>query len=396
MIIYKSLIVPLKCNKNDLLHLKECRKLSADVWNLCLKLDEESYSTTGKHIQRNQLQKLTKKCVPLHSKGIHYTAHKYLFARDAMFRSIKAGNKNVKLPYKTKRYFNVGWDSQSIKVDYFRKIIYLSKPEIEVDGKKKRQRSLKCYAKVIPNNIVEVEVIYKNKFYLLIKYKVEVQHSYLKSNNKASVDLGEIHAVTSIDKEGNALIITGRKIREIKYFRNKCLSKLKSRRARCKKYSKSYKKYSKAIRILKEKTDNKLKDSMHKISKLFLDYCLENKLSVVFYGDLDSATRDTKKNRKGNRFIRQKLSQWNYGLLMNQISNKLRIFDIELVKVKEYYTSQKCPSCSKLNKTKSRNYICRHCNYEQHRDVVGAINILNGNVGSKTTRYQNKKYLQIA
>ncbi len=43
------------------------------------------------------------------------------------------------------------------------------------------------------------------------------------------------------------------------------------------------------------------------------------------------------------------------------------------------YTSQICPVCGQLNKAKGRNYTC-DCGYHVHRDLVGAINIINAPV----------------
>lgn len=44
--MYKTLIVPVKCSKEDYLYLLNCNKLSAKVWNLCLKINEEYYEQT--------------------------------------------------------------------------------------------------------------------------------------------------------------------------------------------------------------------------------------------------------------------------------------------------------------------------------------------------------------
>ena len=87
---------------------------------------------------------------------------------------------------------------------------------------------------------------------------------------------------------------------------------------------------------------------------------------------------------------------WRFGILAKQLQNKLSRRGIEFIKISEAYTSQTCPSCNKLNKQKSRNYICKSCRYEQHRDIVGAINILNFNTDSKLTKYIKKEYLQIS
>ena len=135
-------------------------------------------------------------------------------------------------------------------------------------------------------------------------------------------------------------------------------------------------------------------DCVHKISKLYLDYCIENGISKVYYGDLDSCTRNTKE--RVNKLIGQKLNDWCYGLLMLQLENKLSRYGIELVKVSEAYSSQTCPHCGNRHKPTGRNYECQ-CGYKQHRDVVGAMNILNFNEKDiKLEKYSSLKYLRIA
>ena len=394
MYIHKTIIVPVKCSKEDYLYLLNCNRLSAEVWNLCLKIDKEyREQNNGDWIDRNKLQKLTKKCVHLHAKGIHHVVHKYLFARDAARRAKEEGRKDVLYPYKQKNYFVTGWDSQSYKVEGNK--ILLAKPmtKEKINGRYRKQKPVVCYVKNIPNNIVEVELIYRNKLYLAIKYREKKKYQQIKSNNHAAIDLGEIHSITSIDTRGNAVIITGRKLRSIKYLRNKHQAELFRRLSKCTKGSKQYWKYRNTLRNLTYKTEKRINDAVHKITKLYLDFCIQNNISTVYYGDLDSATRNTK--GRVNSFIGQKLQQWNHGEIMRELENKLSRHGIRLIKVKEYYTSSKCPNCGKLNKPNNRNYECI-CDYKQHRDLVGAINILNNNANTNIKYYKNKKYLRIA
>lgn len=367
-------------------------KLSADIWNLCVNInDQYRKDNDGKWIGQSELQKATKKCVPLSAKVIHHTVHKYLHARDAILKARKSGRIDEKFPYKTKRYFLLGWDYQAIKVNGY--YILLSRESTN----RKRNKPLKCYVKNIPDNIVEIEIVYRDKPYIVIKYKEkDIENDLINKNNHASIDLGEIHTVTSIDNEGHVLIITGRKMREIKHLRNKQQSKIYKRLSRCTKGSKQYYKYRRALKNLKYKTERKINDTVHKITKLYLDFCLRNQISVVYYGDLDSATRGTKKKKKSSRFVRQKLSQWNHGQVMLQLHNKLSRHKIRLVKVSEAYTSQTCPCCGHRYHPKGRDYICSECGYRQHRDIVGAINILNFNDGYTIVNYKSKLYLQIA
>ena len=395
-IYYKTQIVPVKCNKQNLDYLFQCNKLSAKVWNLCLELDKKYQEQHGKSINRTELQKLTKKCVPLHSKNIQHVVHKYLFARDSMWKSIKAKHEDshkVKLPYKHKKYFTTGWDYQATRIDYEKGVIKLSVAKVIKDGKIV-SKPIVCYAKDIPKNIVEIELIWRGRLMLVIKYKERAEYLQIKSNNSASIDLGEIHAVTSIDNNGNAVIITGRQMRSFKRFRNKQQAELRSKMSKCTKGSSQWWKYNKAMEKLKYKTDRKTNDCLHKITKHYVDYCIMNDISKVYYGDLDSATRSTK--GRINKHVGQKLQQFEHGELIRLLETKVSRYGIELIKVKEYYTSQKCPNCNKLNKTSSRNYVCKSCGYTQHRDIVGAINILNDNDNKKIKKYKSLRYLQIA
>lgn len=392
-IIYKTLLIPVNCKQKDLKYLYNCNKLSAQVWNFCIELDKKFKEENGKFIGMSDLQKQTKKCVQIHSKGIHHVVHKYLFARDAMWKSIKAKHENsnkVNLPYKQKKYYPTGWDYQALKVDYDKGVIYLSKPM--ADGKK--SKPVKCYAKTIPKNIAEIELIYRNKLYLAVKYKTENNLQKIKSDNVSAIDLGEIHSITAIDNNENALIVTGRKLRSIKRLRNKEQGGIYKRLSKCTKGSIQYKKYMKALNNLKTKFDFKIVDAVHKITKHYVDYCIKNEINIVYYGDLDSCTRNSK-DRIG-RFVGQKLNQWEYGQIMQQLHNKLERHNIKLIKVSEAYSSQTCAKCGKLNKPKGRNYKC-NCGYKIHRDVNGAINILNMNneYGYQIIKYDNFKYLRI-
>lgn len=344
----------------------------------------------------SEMQKSIKKIVPLHAKGIGHVFRKYQSAKNAMINSIKARHENshkVKLPYKEKKYMPTGWDYQSIICDKNKGLIRLSRRQkLCEDGKYRNQQPVKCYTREIPNNIVEIELVYRNGLYLAIKYKEDDIQNLIQSKNVSAIDLGEIHSITSIDNKGNAIIITGRKMRSIKRLRNKEMGKIKSKMSKCKKYSNQYKKYNRALWNLKYKTDRQINDAVHKITKLYLDYCIENNVSKVYYGDLDNCTRSTK-GRVG-KVVGQKLNQWNYGEIIKQLQNKLERYGIKLIRINEAYTSQTCPSCGKRHKPTGRNYICE-CGYSQHRDLVGAMNILNFNEGTDIKQHKTLKYLRI-
>ena len=374
----------------DYYKVKNLNAISADVWNKCIALDKENYKIDRKYLTQSELQKLTKKCVVLHAKGIHHIIIKYVKARDAMFRSMKAEHKNskkVKLPYHVKKFMPTGWDYQSFSINYDKQVIRLAvmlgQTPIFVKGRD------------LPRNIVEIELVYNGQYQLALKYKVDNERVAIKSQNVAAIDLGEIHAIASVDNNRNSIIITGRKLRSISRLQNKEQGKLSKRSSKTTKGSRQNKKYYHAMSTLKFKNKHRTKDCVHKITKHYADYCVEHNVATVYYGDLDSATRNTKKERRNSRTNRQKLSQWNFGQVVSQLQNKLSRFEIKMVKVKEYNTTKKCPVCGSFNKTKGREYKC-NCGYENHRDLNGAINILNDNntYGYKIDSCTTFKYLR--
>lgn len=391
---YKTMIIPVKCSEEDYRYLMQCSRWAGDCWNAIVKADNDFYKENGRLMKKSELQTFVKNRTPLHAVGNQHVYTKYETARTAMFKSreLKHENSNkVKLPYKKKKYFVTGWNVFSYVIDYKNHELRLAK---KVDDNGRPQNPVTCTFKTMPKHVVEIELIYRDGLCFAIKYKEPKVNEDIRERNVAAIDLGEIHSITSIDNNGNAVIITGRKLRSIKRFQNKEQAKLRSKRDKLTKGSRQYKKYSRAIYKLKIKSDRQILDCIHKISKLYLDYCLENGISKVYYGDLDSCTRNTK--GRTNKLVGQKLNDWSYGLLTLQLENKLSRYGIEMIKVSEAYSSQTCPHCGHRHKPVNRNYECQ-CGYTQHRDLVGAMNILNFNEKDvHIEKYITKKYLRIA
>jgi putative transposase len=382
-------LVPLKCNKKDFEYLSKLNKVSADVWNYCVKIDGEYKKETKKVMTLSMLENSTKQKFFIHAKGINHIIFKYYYARSSMWKSIKAKHKNsrkVNLPYKLKNFLPTGWDYQAIFPDY-------KKHKIELTSIKSRRKKVTCRVKSMPQNIVEIELVYKGKYYLAIKYKEEDQTNLIQSDNMASIDLGEIHAITSIDNNGNCIIITNRKIRSLIRLKDKRQAELMSKRSNCIINSKMYKKYTKAIWKIKYEFDRKINDAIHKQTSLYLNWCIKNQISKVIYGNVDNTTRNS--HGRLNKNTNHKLNMWRFGKIIQQLNNKLTRFGIKLVKVDEYYSSQTCPHCGNKRRVSNRNYECKKCSYKQHRDIVGAINILNNNLKYHIEGYINKVYLQI-
>jgi putative transposase len=216
--------------------------------------------------------------------------------------------------------------------------------------------------------------------------------------NSVGVDLGEIHSIAAFGEQGEALIVTGRKLRSIHRLRNKKLAELKRLQSKCKKGSRQWKKYQKAKRYLLSKSARQLQDALHKTTKQFVDWCIQHSVSDVYMGDPEGVERYTRKKKKANRKQAQKLSSWSFGKIKDYLNYKLEQRGIHPHLVDEAYTSQTCPVCKKRKKIASRNYGCP-CGYREHRDVHGARNILSKELYGEFRHLEvvtNRTYLRIA
>jgi putative transposase len=132
---------------------------------------------------------------------------------------------------------------------------------------------------------------------------------------------------------------------------------------------------------------------MHKLTKMYTDWAIEKGISVVYVGDVTNIEL----HHKGNSNTNQKINQWDYGKIMKFLEYKLNNVGIKMVKVNEAYSSQTCPTCGFKTKPTGRNYKCKNCGSEYHRDIVGAWNILKFNTGLDLELPEgNIKYLRIA
>ena len=402
--VYKSTTIPIHTSKLNIDYLYQCNKEAGKVWNECVRLNKELWELKQKYTDRKYLQTELKGFNDIMTaKSIQMVEYKYLTAISAIQHARKVGRTDLKYPWKQKKYYNTMWDIQNLQIDYDKNTIRIPRPVkynyYDSRGKKKSSPII-LHCKTIPQNITQVELVYKNGLKLAINYWIEEECLQIKSNNICGVDLGEIHSITTIDTNSNALIITGRELRSIKRFRNKELGKLERKLSKCTKGSNNYKKYRKSIRKLLTKTNNKVNDNLKKTARLFSNYVLINNISTIVVGDLKLFNMQLR-NRKQYKGAQQRLVQWEHGQLVLKIKNNLKNYGIEVIEISEAYTSQTCPFCGNKYKPKNRNYVCIHCGAEYHRDLVGARNILSKYINQGKIKYielENKplKYLRIA
>lgn len=344
--------------------VKEKQMESANCWNYIVNLSKEYYFNHKKWIKKYDIQKLIKGKYNLHSQTIQAITDKFDSNRKTISELRKKGNTKAKYPYKTKKFYVIPFKSSAIKTN--------SKGNLKLTMSKGRYLELNFN---VPN-IKTAEIVWKNGYYLYYTFDDGIYEVKPKGNNIIGVDLGEIHSIASITNNGNGLIISNRESRSIKRFRNKMYAYISKRLSRCKKGSRQSKKLWKLKNKIKNKTNNQLMNLYHQATRKFIDFCVEQKVCEIVLGDIRGIEKNTKKKKKLNRINRQKISQMEYGRIKEYITYKAKEQGIKVNLVKENYTSQTCPKCSKKHKPSGRTYSCT-CGYKTHRDIVGAWNILN-------------------
>ena len=219
-------------------------------------------------------------------------------------------------------------------------------------------------------------ICFKGKIEMNIIYERESQVLLEEYTNICSIDLGLNNIVALTNKDNNnTLLISGKEAKsKNKYIQDK-IKHLQQINMKMLKDSKKHKN-TKQINKLYEYRNSYMKTYMHKVSKMVIEYAINNKCNKIVLGDL----KDIKQNMKNNKeFVSLPLQQ-----LVQMIEYKGALNRIETIKISERYTS----GVSALDKeeiTKENYNIKRRINRgifvtnegkKINADINGSLNIL--------------------
>lgn len=194
--------------------------------------------------------------------------------------------------------------------------------------------------------------------------------------NVAAVDLGEIHPAVITDGQ-EAVVFSCRELRSIAQGTNKRLAAINSKLSKLKKGSRRWHQLKQRKQKFLAKQDRRRRDLEHKVSRALVDWCEEREVGSLAIGNVRNIADKTKEKKRLSRTSRQKVSNWTHGKLRQYIGYKAAGAGITVDdKISEAHTSQTCPSCGHRYKPRGRVYTCTACGFCEHRDVVGAVNIL--------------------
>ena len=98
----------------------------------------------------------------------------------------------------------------------------------------KKGKPIVVYASHLPNGTIkEIECCFDQGLYLAVTYEDGQKAKAYKPGSSVGVDLGEVHTIGAFCENGQALLITGRKIRSLHRLRNKKLAEILRRQSKC-------------------------------------------------------------------------------------------------------------------------------------------------------------------
>ncbi len=223
----------------------------------------------------------------------------------------------------------------------------------------------------------EVRIIPKGGGYVLeiIYDKPQLKRYSLNKYNIIGIDYGLTNIVTIANNIGlKPIVVKGGSIKSMNQFYNKQKAKLQSV------YSKQGIKDGAKMTRLTHKRNNKLKDAMHKLSRLIVDYCVENNMGTIVIGHNKHWKQKITLGRRTN----QNFVSIPYYLLTQCIEYKAENLGI-VVKLQDESHTSKCSFVDGESVRHHKEYVGKRVkrglfrtrlNYLINADVNAGLNII--------------------
>lgn len=230
--------------------------------------------------------------------------------------------------------------------------------------------------KILHTNIQQVRVIPKGNHIIVEIVYNEMEKEQLKNDNLVGIDLGLNNLATIGGNNIKPFIINGRPLKSINQYYNKKLANLKQRQSKCKNKNVN----SNKTKTLTNKRNNKIKDYLHKSSRILVNRLVSNNVSTIVIGHNNGWKQDINIGKVNN----QNFVQVPFNTFIKMIEYKAKLEGIKVIVREESYTSK----CSFIDNEE----ICKHEIYKGKRikrglyksekgvlinaDLNGALNIL--------------------
>lgn len=357
-------IVPLKgIRKRQSAMIRAGQMEAARVWTACRDVHLAARKEHGKWPNRDALQKATKGRFALHSQSVQMVTHAFLANVDTARQLRSQGRAEIRYPYKDKTFYPLMWPAQAMHLEDKRIVLPMGRGRPSLILPKPEWLDQPRACKIVWNGL-------HNELHISVAEDTEEAPLLEPTHKHATVDLGQIHQAAVATNDGDALIVSGRGIRSLKRLHSKQLGEIASKRSRCQKGSRRWRKLGKARSKLTVRHERRVRDLRHKGTRQVVDFCKEREVESVFVGNPDGVRR-----KNSGRHHNQRMSQWEYGKDIDYLQQKSEQDRIVCFTGDERGTSSRCPVCGHRHKPKGRNWRCKACGFEGHRDIVGAVNM---------------------
>lgn len=307
---------------------------SKNVYNYANYIVRQEFIKNGKWIRTNELDKMCQSADCYKELGSQ-AAQKIIQLLDknwkSFFKSIKDWSKNPskylgrpKLPkYKDKdgrailifKNIQCSLNDGNFRISYKPFGGYTVRTHIQEDAKLMQSR-------FIPKG---------NNYVLEIVYEIEVPDTKDNSGNIASIDLGVDNFITMTNNIGiKPIVIKGGVIKSVNQYYNKQKAIIQSELKKV-----NDKHWSKRLQKLTDNRNNKIKYQMHCISKMVVDWCLENNITNIVCG----YNKEWKQESKMIKKVNQNFVAIPYEIFIHTLEYKCENSGIDFVLTEESYTS---------------------------------------------------------
>jgi transposase len=379
-------------------HLFYLSTLETQVWNRCNELYLKVWNSTSKipnqvWVMTNVIKDLKEdlRFYDLGGLSLQEVTRKV----DASWRSFEALNikfKNGELPdwfnqpsppgFHSRRFFNtVFLNSQSIHFNSNDEIDGFNIHPNKVKGRYKPPVYLSRSVKLLEDYemVVAGHSITKDRegnYYLSIvcnvKSDLEKTGKIVNPYKIAGIDPGVKTLLTIVDTNGNFVKVENT-VRPISIHFNTEADKIRSKRSKCKKHSRRYKRLSKAMVKCSRRKRSQIRIIQNKIAE-----DLSQSYGVIGVGDLDLKQlcniQRTSTGRKG--IVRD----WQLNQFVNIQGQKCENSGSMLLNINERGTTRTCSNCGYVNPNGLhlgiREWVCPDCGVTHDRDGNAGLNLL--------------------
>lgn len=311
--------------------------LSKNLYNTALYRIRQHYFNTGKYLNKFQLiNQLTKEkqidYIALPRKVSQQVIYQVDQSMSSFFELLKLKNsgkytKNVSLPYYKEKL------GRNLLI-FTNQAIF--KKQLETNKIIKFGKNIQTTIHTKKELVQQVRVVPHGHDYIVVEILYNKPESLLKTDNQRymSIDLGINNLCTlgtnCTDIKEN-VIINGKPVKSINQFYNKNYAEYKSiQDTKCKTA------YTKKLKTLRIKRENKLNDYLHKTSRYIVNHLVSNNINTLIIGYNKEWKQETNIGKVNN----QKFIQIPYLKLINQLQYKCKLEGINVIIQEESYTSK--------------------------------------------------------